>query len=128
MSLSSTLLRFAVQMKLWRHHSLFAVFLAAFVTLSLSASIVHASVMGVEMALAADKSDNMGKGCANCPDDSDGAAPCTDACVMTAFATLPAQLKISLIVAAERYTLLRALPRDGPDSHEPNPPKPFTIS
>lgn len=115
-------------MNRWRNNSLLAVFLAIIVTLSLSISIVHASVMGVEMALAADKSEGMGKGCANCPDDSDGAAPCTNACVVTAFATLPAQLKISLIVATERYTLLRALPRDGPDSHEPHPPKPFTIS
>lgn len=84
--------------------------------------------MGVEMASAADKSDSMGKGCANCPDDSDSAAPCTDACVMTAFATLPAKLIITVTVAAERYAFSPTHPRAGPDSHEPNPPKSFTIS
>ena len=115
-------------MKLWRHHSIFAVFLSAFVALSLSASIVHATVMGVEMALAADKSDGMNKGCTNCPDDSDSAAPCTDACVVAVFATLPAKLIISVAVASERYAFSLAQPRAGPDSHEPNPPKSFTIS
>lgn len=115
-------------MKLWRHHSILAVFFAAFVMLSLSASIVHASVMGVEMSLSADKSDSMGKGCVNCPDDTDGTAPCTDACVVTAYATLPAKPIISVAAAIERYVFFPAQPRAGPDSHEPNPPKSSTIS
>lgn len=110
-------------MNLWRHHSIFAVFLAAFVMLSLSASIVHASVMGVEMSLAADKSDSMGKGCVKCPDDKDGAAPCTDVCVVAAFATLPSHSTVTFVKLAEHYTFLRSLHRDGPDSHEPYPPK-----
>lgn len=121
-------LRLTAQMKLWRHHNGFAVFLAAFITLSLSASIVHANVMGVEMALAADKFDGMGTGCANCLDDSGDETPCADACVVTAFATLPVKYKISPIVVAERYAVLRVLPRDGPYSNEPDPPKFFTIS
>lgn len=115
-------------MKRWRNHNFLAVILAAFVTLSLSVSAVNASVMGIKMAIAADVTDLGGKGCANCPDDSDGAVACDNFCVVIAFATLSAQLDMAFVTPPWRYAPLHALPRDGPRSNEPYPPKSFTIS
>ena len=116
-------------MKLNQRHALFSTLLAVLVAVGLSLSAVQSSTMDIMMSMSADMDDMSSKGCGGCPGGGDDSASgCSSTCMVTAFATLPAIIGMERITPSERFDVFAAMPRDGPRSSEPTPPKHHNFS
>ena len=114
----------------WSARQVFALFLAVFVTVGMSLSVVQATGMTVKMATASDMGASGHDGCQRCSTgggDGMKAMSCTTVCLAPVLAVLPQAAPVMLVHKPVSYAVRYLLLHGRTSPPDPYPPRPTSI-